>query len=165
MGSVKPFPAGPGESAFLYVSELSPQFERCAVRDITRVSRVRNEASGITGLLLFDGACFAQWVEGPLQAMDQLLARLRADPRHRRMDMLWFESPGLGRRFPQWHFGYLDLRRGSQNLNRLRGTRGADAMLLFGELGRGLVGSQRSLTGRMPIDSSPPPGTPVLLEP
>ncbi|MEO6744601.1 MAG: BLUF domain-containing protein [Caldimonas sp.] len=164
MGSLKPFPAGRGESAFLYVSELSPQFARGAVQDIARVSRVHNEASGITGLLLFDGACFAQWLEGSVQAMDHLLARLRADPRHRRMDVLWFESPGHGRRFPQWHFGYLDLRHGGQNLSRLRGTRGADAMLLFGELGRGLVAALHASSGRVSIDA-PPPGLRVAREP
>ncbi len=70
------------------------------------------------------------------------------------MDMLWFESPGLGRRYPQWHFGYLDLQRDSQSLCRLRGTRGADAMLLFGALGRRLVAAERSSGGRMPFGAS-----------
>jgi hypothetical protein len=70
------------------------------------------------------------------------------------MDMLWFESPGLGRRYPQWHFGYLDLSAAVRALCRLRGTRGADAMLLFGALGRGLVAAERSSGGRMP--SEPP---------
>ena len=156
MGSEKPILGSRGESAFLYVSEVSPAVDRGAVHDIARESRVRNEADGITGLLMFDGACFAQWVEGPVQAMDRLLARLRADPRHRQMDVLWFESPGLGRRYPQWHFGYLDLRRGGQSLCRLRGTRGADAMLLFGALGRGLVAAERSSGGRLPF------GAPML---
>ena len=156
MASVKPFPGSRGESAFLYVSEVSPAVDRRVVRDIAQASRVRNQADGITGLLMFDGDCYAQWVEGPVQAMDRLLARLRADPRHRQMDMLWFESPGLGRRYPQWHFGYLDLQRGSQSLCRLRGTRGADAMLLFGALGRGLVAAERPSGGRMPF------GTPML---
>ena len=156
MGSFRPSVVSRDESAFLYVSELSPGVGQDAVDDIARASRERNRASAITGLLMFDGACFAQWVEGPTQAMDDLLARLRADPRHRQMDMLWFESPGLGRRYPQWHFGYLDLPRGSQTLCRLRGTRGADAMLLFGELGRGLLTSQRLAAARRPI------GTPLL---
>jgi len=152
MDSVKPFPGIRGESAFLYVSELSPDVDRGVVHEMARASRVRNRANGITGLLMFDGSSFAQWLEGPVQAMDHLLTRLRADPRHHRMEVLWFESPGLGRRYPQWHFGYLGLQRGSQGLRRLRGTRGADAMLLFGELGRGLVAEERlSSVGRAPI--------------
>ncbi len=154
--SVKPIPGSRGESAFLYVSEVSPVIDRGAVHDIARESRVRNQAVGITGLLMFDGACFAQWVEGPVQAIDHLLARLRTDPRHHQMDVLWFESPGLGRRYPQWHFGYLDLQRGNPSLCRLRGTRGADAMLLFGALGRGLIAAERSSGGRMPF------GAPML---
>ena len=152
MGGVQSFPRIRGESAFLYVSELSPDVERGMVHDMARASRVRNRAHGITGLLMFDGAFFAQWLEGPVRAMDHLLMRLRADSRHRRMEVLWFESPGLGRRFPLWHFGYLGLERDSQGLCRLRGTRGADAMLLFGELGRGLMAEERlARGGRGPI--------------
>jgi hypothetical protein len=143
MNSVKPFSGGLSESAFLYVSELAPGIGQDAVHDIARVSRAHNETHGITGLLMFDGACFAQWLEGPVRSMDRLLTRLRADPRHRRMDVLWFESPGLGRRFPHWHFGYLDVMSGCPGLKRLRGTRGADAMLKFGELSRGLAAEKR----------------------
>ena len=136
-----------GESAFLYLSEPSPAIDADAIHEIVRTSRVRNEASAITGLLMFDGSHFAQWLEGPLQAMDRLLTLLRVDPRHRRMDVLWFESPGLGRRFPHWHFGYLDVRRVNGSLRRLSGTRGVDAMLLFGELSRGLAAEQSFSTG------------------
>ena len=145
--SAKPLLASRGESAFLYLSEPSPGIGPDAIHEIVRKARVHNEANAITGLLMFDGSYFAQWLEGPVHAMDRLLAGLRADPRHCRMDVLWFESPGLGRRFPQWHFGYLDVRRNDQSLNRLRCTRGADAMLLFGELSRGLAAEPRFAPG------------------
>ena len=146
MESAKPLLRSRGESAFLYLSEPSPAIGADAIHEIARTSRVRNETSAITGMLMFDGSHFAQWLEGPLQAMDRLLTRLRVDPRHCRMDVLWFESPGLGRRFPYWHFGYLDVRRANGSLKRLRGTRGVDAMLLFGELSRGLSAEQRFAT-------------------
>lgn len=147
MDSAKPLLGSRGESAFLYLSEPSPEIGPDAIHEIVRRSRVRNEANAITGLLMFDGSYFAQWLEGPVHAMDRLLTRLRVDSRHCRMNVLWFESPGLGRRFPQWHFGYLDVRRGNRSLKRLRGARGADAMLLFGELSRGLAADQRFSTG------------------
>ena len=130
---------GRSESAFLYVSDLSPGAGRSAIADIAEGSRRYNAAENITGLLMFDGSSFAQWLEGPVRPMDALLGRLRADPRHHRMDVLWFESPCLGRRFPRWHFGYLDARGTSPGLSALRGAHGVDAMLLFGKMSRGVA--------------------------
>jgi len=130
------------ESAFLYVSDLSPDADRDAVPAIAGVSRTHNAAENITGLLMFDGSSFAQWLEGPVLPMEALLDRLRADRRHHRMDVLWFESPCLGRRFPRWHFGYLDAQGSGERLGRLRGTHGVDAMLLFGKLSRGVATEQ-----------------------
>ena len=155
MGSANPLSRSGGESAFLYLSEPSPEMGPDTIQEIVRTSRVHNEASAITGLLMFDGSYFAQWLEGPVDPMDRLLARLRVDPRHCRMDVLWFESPGLGRRFPQWHFGCLDVRRGNRSLKRLRNARSADAMLLFGELSRGLVAEQGFFTGLGPPGGFP----------
>jgi hypothetical protein len=123
------------ESALLYVSELADA-DPAAVDRIVDMSRVRNQRDQVTGLLMFDGRRFAQWIEGPSKAIDRLLQRLRADARHRRMDVLWFESPGLGRRFPNWAFGYLTVEPNAGAIERLSGTRGADAMLLFGDLAR-----------------------------
>ena len=59
MNSVKPFAGGLDESAFLYVSELTPGLGQDAIHEIARVSRAHNETHGITGLLMFDGSCFA----------------------------------------------------------------------------------------------------------
>lgn len=124
------------EAAVLYVSRLAPDRGPDAVDRLAEEARVRNERDRITGLLMFDGQSFAQWLEGPSKAIDRLLQRLRADRRHRQMDVLWFESPGLGRRFPNWHLGYLPIDPEVGGIERLRGRRGADAMLLFGELNR-----------------------------
>jgi hypothetical protein len=126
------------ETAVLYVSRLVPDRGPDAVDRIAEEARVRNERDRITGLLMCDGQSFAQWLEGPSKAIDRLLQRLRADPRHEQMDVLWFESPGLGRRFPSWHLGYLPIDPDVDGIERLRGRRGADAMLLFGELSREL---------------------------
>jgi hypothetical protein len=131
------------EAALLYVSRLAPDRGPDAVDRIAEEARVRNERDRITGLLMFDGQSFAQWLEGPSRAIDRLLQRLRADRRHRQMDVLWFESPGLGRRFPNWHLGYLPIDPEVGGIERLRGRRGADAMLLFGELNRELGCVQR----------------------
>jgi hypothetical protein len=50
--------------------------------EIQRVARDLNGIDGISGLLIFDGTRFLQWIEGPPEAIDDLLERLRRDPRH-----------------------------------------------------------------------------------
>lgn len=50
--------------------------------DIHSVARDLNGLDGISGLLIFNGTHFLQWIEGPPQAIDDLLVRLKRDPRH-----------------------------------------------------------------------------------
>lgn len=50
--------------------------------DIHRSARELNALDGITGLLVFNGTHFLQIVEGAREAVDELLERLRRDPRH-----------------------------------------------------------------------------------
>ena len=50
--------------------------------DIHQSARHLNALDGITGLLLFDGTRFLQIVEGSENAVDNLVERLRMDPRH-----------------------------------------------------------------------------------
>lgn len=50
--------------------------------DIHETARHLNALDGVTGLLLFDGARFLQIIEGSEAAIDNLVERLRRDPRH-----------------------------------------------------------------------------------
>jgi hypothetical protein len=90
----------------LYVSTLAADADIRDVGAIARTSRVHNQADGITGLLVFDGASFAQWVEGPCAAISALRKRLQADRRHIDMDVLHFGPTESPRRFPTWSLGY-----------------------------------------------------------
>jgi len=49
---------------------------------IHRTARELNALEGVTGLLIFNGTHFLQIVEGAEAAIDQLVERLRRDPRH-----------------------------------------------------------------------------------
>jgi hypothetical protein len=49
---------------------------------IHQTARHLNALDGISGLLLFDGSRFLQIVEGSEEAIDNLVGRLRMDPRH-----------------------------------------------------------------------------------
>jgi hypothetical protein len=66
----------------LYTSELAPEVSVTAIADIVRRARLRNAAHGITGVLVFDGGRFCQYVEGPPSAVHELAQRIAHDGRH-----------------------------------------------------------------------------------
>ena len=47
-----------------------------------------NSLDGVTGLLLFDGSCFLQIIEGSQTALDALLGRMGNDARHERLTIV-----------------------------------------------------------------------------
>lgn len=68
---------------------------------IHRSAREHNAIDGITGLLVFNGTHFLQIVEGAEPAIDELLARLRRDPRHGSLEVR-DERQVEARSFPDW---------------------------------------------------------------
>ena len=68
---------------------------------IHRTARELNSLDGITGLLVFNGTHFLQIVEGAEQAIDDLVERLRRDPRHTGLEVR-DERKVEGRSFPGW---------------------------------------------------------------
>lgn len=73
--------------------------------DILRVAMLFNAANSITGFLCRDEGFFAQVLEGPRQVIEDLLARIRTDPRHENVELLE-TGPIEKRQFPQWSMGY-----------------------------------------------------------
>lgn len=67
---------------FLYRSELASNANRSCVADIARVSRLLNEGNDITGILIFDGLRFVQYMEGPEHQVDALIQTLMATQFH-----------------------------------------------------------------------------------
>lgn len=65
-----------------YTSLAALDIDEGQLLDILKSARDLNAIDGITGLLIFDGSRFLQWIEGPPQAIDDLIERLRRDPRH-----------------------------------------------------------------------------------
>ena len=68
---------------------------------IHRTARELNAIDGITGLLVFNGTHFLQIIEGAEPAIDDLLARLRRDPRHSGIEV-HDERMVEARSFPDW---------------------------------------------------------------
>jgi len=65
-----------------YTSLASLDLDAEDLEAIHRSAREANALEGITGLLIFNGTHFLQIVEGAPQAIDELVERLRRDPRH-----------------------------------------------------------------------------------
>jgi hypothetical protein len=73
-----------------------------AFLDIERVAVRANAEAGITGFLVCARRWFAQVLEGPAPAVDQLYAKLASDPRHHSVRLVE-RSEIARRRFPDWH--------------------------------------------------------------
>jgi len=92
----------------LYVSRLAPGAAYGVVNDIVAVSRRANPARGITGVLLFDGEHFGQLIEGSEAEVTALMARIRADPRHTDIALLFSGVSGSPRHTRVWRSGYCE---------------------------------------------------------
>ncbi len=75
---------------------------------IIEISARNNPARDITGFLIFGRGEFLQLIEGPDQALDQLLSDLAVDPRHTGIEVL-ARRPILARSFPNWRMQRLSL--------------------------------------------------------
>ncbi|HEX8623122.1 MAG TPA: BLUF domain-containing protein [Allosphingosinicella sp.] len=67
---------------FTYTSRARLDLTDEDLADIHQTARHLNALEGVTGLLLFDGSRFLQIIEGGEAAIDNLVERLRRDPRH-----------------------------------------------------------------------------------
>lgn len=103
--------------SLLYTSRLAAGYGPTEVGRIVKQAREMNAIHGITGVLVFDGDWFAQYVEGAADAMDVLELHLRADPRHSDFTAIDIDSPSNERRFPHWVMGYADLDVDGSNLD------------------------------------------------
>ncbi len=126
--------------SLLYVSELAGGGAR-EIGQICRQSRDNNTRDSITGLLVFDGAAFCQFVEGPRPAITSLFDRLESDRRHVRMLVLHFGGTPRPRRFGSWRLGYA-YSADPAAISRIASTRGDAALAAFAGWAPGLGASE-----------------------
>jgi hypothetical protein len=72
------------------------------VERIIKSARRWNPAHGITGLLVFGGGIFFQWLEGPRDSVMGLMRILNADTRHESIVPLTETEEVRERMFPDW---------------------------------------------------------------
>jgi len=71
-------------------------------------ARQRNEASGVTGVILYDRGVFLQVLEGDAAAVEATFARICRDPRHRNLFVLR-RAPIAQHSFADWRMGFLSV--------------------------------------------------------
>lgn len=76
------------------------------IRQILDASRRNNDAAGVTGALMFNAGCFAQVLEGPLEAVQQTFERIQRDDRHSEVVVVDFRETAE-RGFPSWSMAYI----------------------------------------------------------
>ena len=91
--------------AIVYVSSASRALSEEDLDFIVAEARRFNEASGVTGFLLYCGGNFMQYLEGEDDAVLQTFARIRASTRHRQVSELMNE-PITVREFADWAMGF-----------------------------------------------------------
>ena len=94
---------------FAYYSTLSDGFGASCVGAVIKAARAFNATHGITGVLLFDGERFCQYIEGEPQTLQRLVDRIRQDPRHKDVVTLLHAPLAGGRRYPHWSMAFSDV--------------------------------------------------------
>jgi hypothetical protein len=88
-------------TSLTYTSLARLDLQSSDLENIHRSARELNALDGITGLLVFNGTHFLQIVEGSHDAIEDLLGRLRRDPRHTGLEVR-DERKVRSRSFPVW---------------------------------------------------------------
>ena len=84
-----------------YTSLARLDLEAADLEAVHRIARELNALDGVTGLLIFNGTHFLQIIEGAPNAIDDLVERLRRDPRHSGLEIR-DDREVQSRSFPEW---------------------------------------------------------------
>lgn len=91
--------------SLVYMSQATELLDDAALESILRHARERNTELGITGILVYRGRRFVQMLEGPADAVEATLGRIRDDPRHEQVVEL-DRNETDARWFPDWSMAF-----------------------------------------------------------
>lgn len=93
--------------SLIYVSHslIPPGAQQDEIERIVTVSTERNARLGVRGALLFTEQHFAQLLEGPETAVEEVMESIIQDPRHDQITIIE-RKPIDGYRFPDWGLAY-----------------------------------------------------------
>lgn len=92
----------------VYMSRAVVPFDDAALAELLREARLRNEALGVSGILLAKDGRFMQLLEGPAFSVDDRFGVIAKDPRHSEVKSLIREDIER-RRFDGWSMAYHSL--------------------------------------------------------
>jgi hypothetical protein len=90
---------------FVYVSSAINLFSDAQLAELLEVSRRRNTANNVTGLLIYAHGNFIQLLEGVKEDVTATRTRIESDPRHRGMITL-LEGECDKREFEDWSMAF-----------------------------------------------------------
>lgn len=96
--------------SLLYVSRsrLEPEARRAALEDIEYACLSNNTDLDITGILVVTKEYFTQLLEGPVDNVDAVMARIIKDPRHGDIQIVR-RTPVTSRFFSNWKMARFDV--------------------------------------------------------
>ena len=89
----------------LYCSRSTVETDLDEIHLILAASRKNNARDAITGGLFFSSQCFAQVLEGPVEAVEEAFERIQCDERHCEVTVLE-AGPVAKRDFPAWSMAF-----------------------------------------------------------
>jgi hypothetical protein len=92
----------------IYASSATIRLSQDDLLELLKGVRPKNEARGLTGMLLYRNGTYLQFLEGRRIDIDKLLDRLRLDRRHKDIRILR-EGAIRDRLFPDWSMAYKNL--------------------------------------------------------
>lgn len=88
-----------------YLSSAAEVWADEELVDLLRTARDENARREVTGVLLYSGGNFIQTLEGPDEAVDEVMAKVVEDPRHGGV-LVVRREPIDERDFPDWSMGF-----------------------------------------------------------
>jgi hypothetical protein len=82
----------------IYISKAVPDLARPDIERLMFEARGLNAINGVRGILTYDDRGFLQAIEGTSDAIDDIVARILADPRHYAIEVL-LDAPTDGLQF------------------------------------------------------------------
>ena len=111
----------------LYTSRLACPSKMQSVGPFVKSMRRFSEDHQITGMLVFDGEMFAQYVEGDGPSVQRLIEQITDDDRFVDTKTLMFDCVSAEREFANWSMAY-PRHDSSTTLSDIAGKAGVDAV-------------------------------------
>lgn len=89
----------------LYISAANQEFTEEELQALLTLARERNQAVGVSGMLLFHEGSFIQALEGPQDEVQRIYEKIGRDPRHSETRIL-FRGELEQRDFEGWSMGF-----------------------------------------------------------